>query len=123
MVVGSLSLDLALIARALCGSSFPLVVEDFESFLPVFLVVFKLVPVPNYIGKEAGIAIVLVALVFLGPPLRRLEVLAIIGHLSEVGGGPVLSLGHFVRELFFTGLLNILLFKWILWSFFHDLIR
>ena len=86
MVVRSLCLNLALIARALRGSSFPLVVEDFEPLLPAFLVVFKLVPVPNYIGKEPGIAIVLVALVFLGPPLRRLEVLAIIGHLSEIGG-------------------------------------
>jgi hypothetical protein len=123
LIVGSLSLNLALVARALRGSSFPLVVEDFESLLPVFLVVFKLVPVPNYIGKEPGIAIVLVALVLLGPPLLELEVLAIIGHLSEVGGRPVLGLGYLVRELFFTGLLNILLFKWILWPFFHDLIR
>ena len=64
----------------------------------------------------------LVTLVPLRPTHIRLEVLAIFSLLSELSSRPMLSLGNFVRKLFFSGLLDIQLLELILGSFLHGFI-
>lgn len=79
-------MNLTLIARALGSASLALVGENFEAFLPVGLLFFECVAVPDDVGEEPGLRVVLVALVLLRPPLCRFEVSPILGKLGEVSG-------------------------------------